>query len=120
MIRRPPRSTLFPYTTLFRSLDPARLRDRARSHELIAQHAKRGGVPEDAPEMQTFARELFHIARQCGAAGLREESRRLIAVAREISPAFDLRIYDVLGRAIGWANAGKVAMFAERMRAVVR
>src|SRR3712207_7073984 len=27
MIRRPPRSTLFPYTTLFRS--PARTRDRA-------------------------------------------------------------------------------------------
>src|SRR5690348_17877888 len=24
MIRRPPRSTLFPYTTLFRSFDPAR------------------------------------------------------------------------------------------------
>src|SRR2546427_4485481 len=31
MIRRPPRSTLFPYTTLFRSLDdvPARPRGRA-------------------------------------------------------------------------------------------
>src|SRR3712207_7241666 len=27
MIRRPPRSTLFPYTTLFRSLFPVRLRD---------------------------------------------------------------------------------------------
>src|SRR3712207_7203775 len=26
MIRRPPRSTLFPYTTLFRSLAPIRLR----------------------------------------------------------------------------------------------
>src|SRR2546425_12201761 len=26
MIRRPPRSTLFPYTTLFRSLDTARYR----------------------------------------------------------------------------------------------
>src|SRR3989442_6635917 len=26
MIRRPPRSTLFPYTTLFRSLDPAEMR----------------------------------------------------------------------------------------------
>src|SRR5258708_18320656 len=25
MIRRPPRSTLFPYTSLFRSLEPARL-----------------------------------------------------------------------------------------------
>src|SRR3712207_7848497 len=27
MIRRPPRSTLFPYTTLFRSVDGARLDD---------------------------------------------------------------------------------------------
>src|SRR3712207_8041851 len=27
MIRRPPRSTLFPYTTLFRSLDEVRLQD---------------------------------------------------------------------------------------------
>src|SRR5258708_32060938 len=30
MIRRPPRSTLFPYTTLFRSLTAARLAARAR------------------------------------------------------------------------------------------
>src|SRR5690348_17358280 len=28
MIRRPPRSTLFPYTTLFRSIRPARARNR--------------------------------------------------------------------------------------------
>src|SRR2546422_5318877 len=28
MIRRPPRSTLFPYTTLFRSIDPASRRSR--------------------------------------------------------------------------------------------
>src|SRR3712207_7963722 len=28
MIRRPPRSTLFPYTTLFRSLSPARFREQ--------------------------------------------------------------------------------------------
>src|SRR5690348_17976808 len=30
MIRRPPRSTLFPYTTLFRSSPPPPLRHRAR------------------------------------------------------------------------------------------
>src|SRR3989442_3209617 len=29
MIRRPPRSTLFPYTTLFRSRTPAAIDDRA-------------------------------------------------------------------------------------------
>src|SRR5260370_27481695 len=28
MIRRPPRSTLFPYTTLFRSISPASLRTK--------------------------------------------------------------------------------------------
>src|SRR3712207_7461991 len=31
MIRRPPRSTLFPYTTLFRSTDPVRNRHRTAS-----------------------------------------------------------------------------------------
>src|SRR3712207_8260022 len=36
MIRRPPRSTLFPYTTLFRSLD---LGD---GPEAVAGHAERG------------------------------------------------------------------------------
>src|SRR2546426_5856401 len=35
MIRRPPRSTLFPYTTLFRSLEP---------RGLIRQHRVRHGV----------------------------------------------------------------------------
>src|SRR2546426_7806779 len=34
MIRRPPRSTLFPYTTLFRSISP-----RRGGHELAAGHA---------------------------------------------------------------------------------
>src|SRR2546425_9529416 len=33
MIRRPPRSTLFPYTTLFRSAEPAAQRVRARASE---------------------------------------------------------------------------------------
>src|SRR2546429_5505771 len=35
MIRRPPRSTLFPYTTLFRSLDDVR-----SGGNLLAHHAK--------------------------------------------------------------------------------
>src|SRR3712207_6955189 len=39
MIRRPPRSTLFPYTTLFRSRDPAR---RAGRRGLAARRARRG------------------------------------------------------------------------------
>src|SRR5256885_5782266 len=39
MIRRPPRSTLFPYTTLFRSLDPriGRMLIAAREERCVAQ-----------------------------------------------------------------------------------
>src|SRR5437867_8228458 len=43
MIRRPPRSTLFPYTTLFRSVD------RVASDEVhrVEQHAERARVEAD-------------------------------------------------------------------------
>src|SRR3712207_7480351 len=33
MIRRPPRSTLFPYTTLFRSVQPTPLRHARKTHQ---------------------------------------------------------------------------------------
>src|SRR3712207_7904929 len=43
MIRRPPRSTLFPYTTLFRSLgiDPANLRHYEHPQEKLSHYSKR-------------------------------------------------------------------------------
>src|SRR5947209_16213665 len=37
MIRRPPRSTLFPYTTLFRSLDPELRRDLRPHLEILEE-----------------------------------------------------------------------------------
>src|SRR3712207_8622631 len=42
MIRRPPRSTLFPYTTLFRSRGPARGADILAEIELTLEEADRG------------------------------------------------------------------------------
>src|SRR2546422_2639046 len=45
MIRRPPRSTLFPYTTLFRSRFPGEHRDRELRLELLHDEiAERHGV----------------------------------------------------------------------------
>src|SRR3712207_8510874 len=53
MIRRPPRSTLFPYTTLFRSRPPlgdrrqggdARLRRQRPRHPAHGRHAGGGGL----------------------------------------------------------------------------
>src|SRR3712207_7927918 len=62
MIRRPPRSTLFPYTTLFRSArDPGQRRRRVPPHALVV-----GGrhvvvdrhEPADAERLQVAARQV--------------------------------------------------------------
>src|SRR3712207_8278084 len=63
MIRRPPRSTLFPYTTLFRSLDIALrvLVGRVRVHpdkELVERH---GG---DRGQLLGLEGQLGHIGQQ--------------------------------------------------------
>src|SRR2546422_5740910 len=43
MIRRPPRSTLFPYTTLFRSRPPESVRDSAGNHRGSRRRGPRAG-----------------------------------------------------------------------------
>jgi glycosyltransferase involved in cell wall biosynthesis len=94
--------------------DPSRLRQRAKAHELIASHARRAGVDSHSPEFQHFARELFHLGRQCGASGLAEESKRLIALAGSIAPSPDLRIYELAARVFGWRQAGRAAAWIDR------
>src|SRR5438874_7325289 len=60
MIQRPPRSTLFPYTTLFRSVDPLVVRagDQRRIHQdVVARHrivsavAHLAARPERGPDL---------------------------------------------------------------------
>src|SRR2546429_4339211 len=70
MIRRPPRSTLFPYTTLFRSIaahaaadrdDPYR---RARLHQLDHEPGGRGGhgrSEEHTSELQSRLHLVFRL-----------------------------------------------------------
>src|SRR5215216_7601896 len=82
MIRRPPRSTLFPYTTLFRSLtrpgspgppppcrSPARARDRKStrlnsSHQIISYAVfclkKKKKTPSDSPKHNKTTTETTH------------------------------------------------------------
>src|SRR3712207_7635231 len=45
MIRRPPRSTLFPYTTLFRSRDAAGARGGAGLRDAAVRRARRAAGP---------------------------------------------------------------------------
>src|SRR3990167_6899921 len=63
MIRRPPRSTLFPYTTLFRSQGPGRrtrmfnMKDLAPELEEIAAQIRRS--EEHTPELQSQSNLSF-------------------------------------------------------------
>src|SRR5438876_10110313 len=52
MIRRPPRSTLFPYTTLFRSLWAQRPREEVDLVRMVASVQQRGG-PGDQDRKST-------------------------------------------------------------------
>src|SRR2546427_6359624 len=69
MIRRPPRSTLFPYTTLFRSLDRkgffGTLPGRRRALDRLLPTVRAAADP--------VTRELY-IARVAEAAGVRKET----------------------------------------------
>src|SRR5690242_21134408 len=44
MLRRPPRSTLFPYTTLFRSREVEELLDRVDFHDVVHHVGARGDL----------------------------------------------------------------------------
>src|SRR5258707_2526641 len=52
MIRRPPRSTLFPYTTLFRS-EPVAAGEREHGDKLVAGRCPSGGIRGGHDEQRT-------------------------------------------------------------------
>src|SRR3712207_9575278 len=82
MIRRPPRSTLFPYTTLFRSGrddDPSRREWRARvrrGHQPVGL----GSLPERLLRSIRRPSERRHLAEAARAADLDRKSTRLNSV----------------------------------------
>src|SRR5438132_8132411 len=57
MIRRPPRSTLFPYTTLFRSLESARTRLPREERPRITE-ASRPSISARLPRSEEHTSEL--------------------------------------------------------------
>jgi hypothetical protein len=98
-----------------------KLKDRATAHSLIYEHAKSAGISHACPEMQHFARELFLLARQCGAAGLSEESRMLFELAQDASGeirgrGLDFRVYAFLAGVLGWSRLGKMLCALDRFR----
>ncbi len=103
------------------ALDPKRLAQRAMAHTLIFQHAQSAGLNSAIPEMQHFARELFLLSRQCGAAGLSTESRELFSLARQASgesraQGWDFKLYKLFANVIGWSSLGRLACYSDGLR----
>src|SRR2546422_4097273 len=71
MIRRPPRSTLFPYTTLFRSLDAGRVRGEGpQAYQTLGEE----GVHDAEEQVRVGARaDEVVLARLDGGARRSEE-----------------------------------------------
>src|SRR2546427_13042746 len=76
MIRRPPRSTLFPYTTLFRSLE--RDPDRVGHGQHLVRPEADGAVRRDAAQLSV---DLLQW--NAGAQGERDESPDRLDVGHE-------------------------------------
>src|SRR3989442_4820188 len=102
MIRRPPRSTLFPYTTLFRSVDEL---PRGRSADAIGNQLLRAGTAVGA---------IYRAA--CHARSRREFIAKLGIVEEEGDEAqfwMDLII------ARSWADTDRVSTLREEARQLV-
>jgi glycosyltransferase involved in cell wall biosynthesis len=100
---------------------PEKLKSRAHAHRLIFEHASRAQITHATKEMQHFARELFLLARQCGAAGLSQEGRMLFGLARRASgtkrsQGIDFLLYGAGARLIGWRAMGVLTCGLDRLR----
>src|SRR2546426_3563546 len=62
MIRRPPRSTLFPYTTLFRSPPSPRIDGRRRNRRESSADSKSSGTQTSAPRGRGWQRSEEHTS----------------------------------------------------------
>jgi glycosyltransferase involved in cell wall biosynthesis len=97
------------------------LSSRAAAHKLILEHGRRAGIDETYPEMQHFARELFLLARQCGAARLTGESKELFELSRKASGkgrmnGLDYRLYRLLSGVLGWSVMGRISCLSDSFR----
>src|SRR3712207_3905683 len=109
MIRRPPRSTLFPYTTLFRSID-YEMAEQGEWHDLaVVDGRSRYYAPPRTPEDLLARSRLIEESTRLGAT--------LVVLIKEIGTdaLFGLGIVAAeMDRRLGTDYAARVRAFHER------
>src|SRR5256885_604252 len=119
MIRRPPRSTLFPYTTLFRSAgDRLALYTQNNPAFVIGLVAawKLGGIAVPVNPMNR-QRELHYILHNAGAQALLCLDQLYLDVAREVHAAGGLPLATVVTTsALDWQTRGDARVLGDGPR----
>src|SRR5256885_6529874 len=87
MIRRPPRSTLFPYTTLFRSSDqgPDSVRkqdDGVQGHQAGPQAQQRGAEPPRRGDRKSTRLNSSHLVISYAVFCLKKKNKRFLRNVR--------------------------------------
>jgi len=103
------------------TVDPAKLKDRSKAHQLIYGHARKAGITPDTEEMKHFSRELFLLSRQCGVVGLAEESKMLFNLSRKASTTeqrnnLQYRFYKLGANLVGWGFMGQLSQRLDKRR----
>src|SRR6266516_3742011 len=113
MIRRPPRSTLFPYTTLFRSGRRAQYSLQPQDAGRSAQTACRSARP--APTLRETARSWWHPAPGPRAPDAVAD-QVLSSIVREIVERLQHHDLELQDRVIGLAAGVALALLGLRLR----
>lgn len=87
------------------------LKDLAIVYGKIYDYSRAAGLRSEDAAIQKMSRSLFLMARQCGTAGLADESKRLFykamaAAGSQRQKKLDFIMYRSLASAIGWAATG--------------
>ena len=93
--------------------------DAAKARQLIYENATRAGFDHSYPEMQAFSRSVFHLSRQCGALGLKQEAANLFALSKKSSGKpyqWDYVLYRLLAWILGWQRLGQLSVWRDKIR----
>jgi glycosyltransferase involved in cell wall biosynthesis len=99
--------------------DPRTLASQAGARDRILAHALTAGLRPGSLEMRLFARQLFMLARDCGAAGLVAEARKLLRLSRRAAGSdylgrIECWAYQFGSTLLGWGLTGRLAKGYER------
>lgn len=96
-----------------------KLADAAKARQLIYQNATFAGFDHSYPEMQIFARSVFHLSRQCGALGMKHDAQTLFELSRKACGRpykLEYVLYRLLTLTLGWQQLGRLSAWRDQIR----